>query len=827
MIRQLDIFSKDPGFHCEATDVNATIDGIIQLINSGRFSGTGIAISFLPDAALPPIMTAKDGIKQILINLLKNAAEAMPDGGSITVQTRQPAPEATRKRKGVEIVVADTGPGLPDAVKDRLYTPFVTTKQNGHSGLGLSIVHKTVKDLDGTISLHQQSNERDLLYNFSSRFRPRRAAKESAIAMQSNILLVDDEPRFIDSLHDILKHFNYNCTKAPNGKEAIKLLKTNRFDLALLDVGLPDICGCDIVKSIKSWNIRTAAVMLTGISTVETAVKAMKYGAYDFLRKPINHEILIKTIDKALQHNKLMSELQVSEQRYETLAEAAWEGIFIHENNRIIEANSQFLQMFGYTNTELFQGLKVDNLFTPASREMAWSFIEQDVTGSFELSGMKKDATEFFIEIKSRPITYLNKPRRVCAIRDISERVRAEAENLGLQQKLAKASKLSALGLMAGSVAHDLNNILSGIVSYPDLLLAQMSETDKYYVQIKKIQEAGKRAAAVVTDLVTIARNGASPKTIENINAIILDHLNSLEHLERLADFPNTIIQTRLHKNLHNTCCSPQHLHKILLNLIGNSLEIVEGQGIIQISTENCTFIHPLTTDETEPQDNDYVKLTVSDNGPGIKQEDIEFIFDPFYTTKVMGKSGTGLGLSIVWNIIQDHKGWIEIKDNKPGAVFEIYLPATHAIVSPLQESGTIASLQGNGETILLIDDQKEQNELMEKVLQKMGYTPYSVTSGEEGIAFLQTQPVDLVFLDMMMGEGLNGRETFERILEINPHQKAIVISGYAKSDEIAKISELGVTEFIAKPVTINKIGLAVKKALSQTDKGSVRSKMS
>ncbi|TKB23316.1 response regulator [Desulfopila sp. IMCC35006] len=638
--------------------------------------------------------------------------------------------------------------------------------------------------------------------------------------MQSNILLVDDEPRFIDSLHDILKHFNYKCTKAPNGTEAIQLLKTNQFDLALLDVGLPDICGCEIVKSIKTWNIRTAAIMLTGISTVETAVKAMKFGAYDFLRKPIHHETLIKTIDKALQHNKLKSELEISEERYETLAEAAWEGIFIHENNRIIEANSQFLQMFGYTHSELFQGIRVDNIFTPASRAIAVKFIEQEIAGSFELSGIKKDGTKFIVEAKSRPITYLNKPRRVCVIRDISERVRAEEEKLRLQKKLAKAGKLSALGLMAGSVAHDLNNILSGIVSYPDLLLAQMSETDKYYIQIKKIQEAGKRAAAVVSDLVTIARNGASPKTIENINDIIVDHLNSLEHLERLANFPNTRIQTRLNKNLHNICCSPQHLHKILLNLIGNSLEVIEGEGIIQISTENCTFAHPLTNDKTGPGDNDYIKLTVSDNGPGIRQEDIECIFDPFYTTKVMGKSGTGLGLSIVWNIIQDHRGWVEIKDNNPGAVFEIYLPATQETASPLMGCGTFDSLQGNGETVLLIDDQKEQNDLMEKVLQKMGYQTYSVQSGEEGIAFLKKQPVDLVLLDMIMGEGLNGRETFEQILKIHPHQKAIVISGYARNDEIVKIRNLGVVDFIEKPVTINKIGLAVKKSLAPTNTG-------
>ncbi len=633
--------------------------------------------------------------------------------------------------------------------------------------------------------------------------------------MKSNILLVDDEPRFIDSLHSILKHFDHSCTMVNTGSEAIDLLKTNRFDLALLDVGLPDICGCNIIKFIKNFNIQTTAIMLTGISTVETAVKAMKFGAYDFLRKPINYELLIKTIDKALEHNKLKSELQISEQRFATLSEAAWEAIIIHENSRIIETNSQFLQLFGYTSEELQGGISLNDIFTPSSLQAAGKVIDRQVTGSCEVVGIRKDGTELFTEIKSRPINYLNKPRLVWVIRDISERVRAVEEKLSLQKKLAKANKLSALGLMAGSVAHDLNNILSGIVSYPDLLLLQMDESDRYYEQIKKIQAAGKRAAAVVSDLVTIARGGASTKTVENINDIILSHLSSLEHLERLANFPQAIIQTRLHKDLHNTCCSPQHMHKVLLNLIGNSLEIVQENGMIHISTDNCKFLHPMARTEEGNEAGDYIKMTISDNGPGIKPEDAEFIFDPFYTTKVMGKSGTGLGLSIVWNIVQDHNGWIEIKDNNPGAIFEIYLPATGDSVCPIMDIQSTDAFRGNGETILLIDDQLEQNEIIGKALQNMGYITYSVTSGEEGIAFIRSKPVDLVLLDMMMGSGLNGRETFEKILKIRPEQKAIVISGYAKNDEIMKAKDLGVSDFIEKPVTITKIGAAIRQSLA------------
>ncbi|MGB3211005.1 MAG: response regulator [Desulforhopalus sp.] len=630
---------------------------------------------------------------------------------------------------------------------------------------------------------------------------------------QSNILLVDDEQRFIDSLHNILKHFNFNCTKACTGVEAIELLKTNQFDLALLDMELPDISGCDIVQFIKSSDISTTAIMLTGVSAVETAVQAMKNGAYDYLRKPIDHELLIKTLEKALQHNSLTRELRVSEQRFKTLSEAAWEAIAIHDNATITEANRPFLNLFGYSRRELSEGIDLDRVFTQNSLATVKCFIEQNKTGSCEVSGVKKDGTEFPVETKSCPITYLGKPRLVCAIRDLSERVRAEEENLSLQNKLAKAAKLSALGLMAGSVAHDLNNILSGVVSYPDLLLMQMDSSDRYYEQIKKIQSAGKRAAAVVSDLVTIARGGASTQTVENVNDILLSHLSSIEHVERLANFPSAFIQTKLQKNLHNTRCSSQHIHKILLNLIGNSLEVIEEKGKVQISTENCKFSHPLAKERGEVQPCDYVKLTIADNGPGIKEEDKEYIFDPFYTTKVMGKSGTGLGLSIVWNIVQDHNGWIEIKDNEPGATFEVYLPATSDLLYPLQDAETADTLRGNGETILLIDDQLEQNEIIENALQKMGYVTYSVTSGEDGIAFIESQPVDLVLLDMMMGDGLNGRETFEEILKIHPQQKAIIISGYAKSEEIVKVKDLGVLNFIEKPVTISKIGLAVKQS--------------
>ncbi|NNF45518.1 MAG: response regulator, partial [Desulfofustis sp.] len=167
------------------------------------------------------------------------------------------------------------------------------------------------------------------------------------------ILLVDDEERFIDGLQNVLDHYDYSCARALTGGEARKILKKEDFDIALLDVGLPDMSGCDLAEFITTSCPNTSAIMLTGLNTVETAVQAMKQGAYDFLAKPINHEHLIKVIDKAVEHNKLRRELRVSEARFQVLAEAGWEGIAVVEQNLLVEANSQFFQIFGYDKEEL------------------------------------------------------------------------------------------------------------------------------------------------------------------------------------------------------------------------------------------------------------------------------------------------------------------------------------------------------------------------------------------------------------------------------------------------------------------------------------------
>lgn len=632
------------------------------------------------------------------------------------------------------------------------------------------------------------------------------------------ILLVDDERRFIDSLESILKHYNYECFKAYSGKEAVALLENESFHLALLDVELPDMSGCDVAKLINTKYSTTTVIMLTGVNTVEIAVQSMKYGAYDFLRKPLDYEQLLKTIEKGLRNHLLEKELQTSEQRFKILAEVAWECILVHSDGHIVEANAQLQDMLGYSSEDLMlEGLHLGLIISPRTSLESKQNIIEGIEGSCTGWAIKKNGEEIAVEVKSRSINYLGKIRKVCVIRDISERKRAEEENLELQKKLASANKLNALGLMAGSIAHDLNNILTGIVSYPDMLLMQMETSDKSYGQIRKIQEAGKRAAAVVSDLVAITRGREQPKKTGDLNTIVLRYLNSLEHEERLADFPNIVISTKLQRDIKKVLCSQQHMHKVLLNLIGNALEALRDGGHISVTTENCLFRHPLLDNVEGAESTEYVKMTIADDGHGISDNDVEHIFDPFYTTKVMGKSGSGLGLSIVWNIIQDHDGWIELKDNDPGAIFELYIPALkQPCKTGHHEETQHKPISGNGETILIIDDQHEQNEMFEKTLGALGYKTHSVTSGEDGLVFLKNNSADLVLLDMIMGNGMGGRETLEQIRMDKPDQKTVIISGFARMEELEKTKALGVSAFLEKPVSVAKLSRTIEKSLKE-----------
>ncbi|MBN1848771.1 MAG: response regulator [Deltaproteobacteria bacterium] len=397
---------------------------------------------------------------------------------------------------------------------------------------------------------------------------------------------------------------------------------------------------------------------------------------------------------------------------------------------------------------------------------------------------------------------------------DITARKQAEEEKLKLKARLHRAEKMESIGTLAGGVAHDLNNILSGIVSYPDLLLMQLPEDSPLKRPIQVMQDTGKKAAAIVQDLLTLARRGVVVTEVVNINNIVSEYLQSPERKKTQEYYPTVQWETNLETDLLNIVGSPIHLFKTIMNLVSNAAEAMPNGGRIMISTEN-KYIDQSMKGYDEIVEGDYVTLTVSDTGIGISPKEIEKIFEPFYTKKVMGRSGTGLGMAVVWGTVKDHDGYIDIQSEEgKGTTFKLYFPVTRKERALDKPTLSIREYMGKGESILIVDDVETQREIAFSFLSQLGYSVTKVSSGEEAVEYMKKTTAQLLILDMIMDPGMDGLDTYKQIIEIRPKQKAIIASGFSETERVKEALRLGAGRYIQKPYTLEKIGITVKEEL-------------
>jgi two-component system, cell cycle sensor histidine kinase and response regulator CckA len=250
------------------------------------------------------------------------------------------------------------------------------------------------------------------------------------------------------------------------------------------------------------------------------------------------------------------------------------------------------------------------------------------------------------------------------------------------------------------------------------------------------------------------------------------------------------------------------------MNLLVNAAEAISGRGEVSIVTENRYLDRPITGYD-HIQEGDYVVLKISDNGHGISTADLGKIFEPFYTKKMMGRSGTGLGLAVVWGTVKDHHGYIDVHSEEgKGSTFSLYFPVTREEKVSDQKEAPTESYMGRGESILVIDDVREQRELASAILSNLGYRVIAVSSGEEAVTYLKANRIDLLVLDMIMNPGMDGLETYQKVLEINPKQKAIIVSGFSETERVKEAQDIGAGAYVRKPYNREKMGLAVRREL-------------
>jgi signal transduction histidine kinase len=389
------------------------------------------------------------------------------------------------------------------------------------------------------------------------------------------------------------------------------------------------------------------------------------------------------------------------------------------------------------------------------------------------------------------------------------------AERKALEEQLVRSQKMQAIGTLAAGVAHDLNNVLSGILSYPELLIMKMTPDDPMHRPLTVIHQSAQKAAAMVQDLLTMAqRNVVVPEPVD-LARLISDFIDSPACRAIRTYHPKVRITTRIPSNGIMALGSAVHLEKVVMNLVSNAAEAMPDGGELSIGLERTALKEPLPG-FPKARTGHYLKLTVSDEGLGISDEDLKHIFEPFFTKKKLGRSGTGLGMTVVWDTVLTHNGYIDVSTHEGrGTTVAVYLPVANRPVEKAKSPSPPVDLRGQGKRILVVDDIPEQREIACAILRELGYRVEAVSSGEAALAFMERDPVDLLILDMIMDPGIDGLETLQRARTLRPEQKAIIASGYTHNDRVQAALALGAA-FIPKPYRLEAIGGAVHQALEE-----------
>ncbi len=564
--------------------------------------------------------------------------------------------------------------------------------------------------------------------------------------------------------------------------------------------------------------LKTKAGETIGVMTVQTYSESVRYGEAE---KSIL-QFVSTQVAMMIERKRAEEALRQSEERSRRIVENAPLGILMaSREGYITDVNPKLLQILGSPSVASTQ--KINLLSFPP-------LIEAGISADFEACMKEarlvvgeypytsKWGKKVFIRAHFVPI--LDMAGAVGGvlgmIEDFTEHRQIEEVRRNLEERLRHMEKMEAIGTLAGGVAHDLNNVLGVLSGYAELLMMETKEDSPTRVHADKILKSSERGAAIIQDLLTLARRGVAISEVTNLNQIIGDYLKSPEFMTLAAQHPLIRVDTALAPDLLNVMGSPVHLSKTVMNLVLNAVEAIPAEGTITIATWNC-FLDKPDPKFADMKAGDYAVMAVSDTGVGIAPREIKRIFEPFYTKKTMGRSGTGLGLAVVWGTIKDHNGSIDVQSTEgKGSAFTLFFPVTRESRRLDLPAVSSEAFMGRGESILVVDDLAEQREVAAAMLGKAGYRVQTAASGEEALEHLGRHAADLVILDMIMDPGLDGLETFRRIRDRIPQQKAIIVSGYAETARAREALKLGAGAYVQKPFVMERICQAVRRELDR-----------
>lgn len=512
--------------------------------------------------------------------------------------------------------------------------------------------------------------------------------------------------------------------------------------------------------------------------------------------------------------------LQESEEKYRLLVENTGEGIIIIDKDKtVLFSNRAGADIFGVQEKE-FVGDNLKDYMSPETFQFVVNQTEMRKDGhacSYEIEIKRPDGEERQVLITSTPHFDRdgNFIEGYAIVRDITDRVKSEQEKERIKAQLIQAQKMEAIGVLTGGIAHDFNNILTAIQVSMDLAMMQVCREDDVYSDLLEVKKCTNRASRLIRQLLLFSRKHPMEYKVFDVN-ILIENLSKMLYRVIGEDIKVT---TKLADDLWKLYADQGTIEQVLMNLAVNAKDAMPDGGALEISTQNLTRKENIIEDSVyEP--GRYVFITIKDNGIGMSKKIVEHIFDPFFSTKDPSK-GTGLGLSVVYGIIKQHNGWIDVESElSQGTTFKIYLPvASEEMKHKYAEKGLNNNRRkGNGEIVLLVEDQDKVREFTSNALERNGYKVFTAADGKEAEKIFSEKKdvIDLVLSDVVLPD-TSGVEIVENFKKLKPSFAVLLSSGYTDhKSRWPTIKEKGYL-FLEKPYTLNDLLNKVYEALQQS----------
>jgi PAS domain S-box-containing protein len=517
---------------------------------------------------------------------------------------------------------------------------------------------------------------------------------------------------------------------------------------------------------------------------------------------------------------KLIEErLRESEEKYRYLIENISDGVVIFDLQMdVLFANRTACQIFGYEAEELtgmpLREIVAEEHYGKMARELSNPHEKRE--SRYEAVICRKDGGRRYVLVAGKP--HVDNSGDIigslAVFSDITEVKQAEEEKRVLNEKLEHAKKMESLAVLAGGVAHDLNNILGPLVAYPEMILMGLPADSPLRKKVEMMGCSAREAADVIQDLLSLARRGRYEMTSLNLNDVVSEFLESPSYQTLVSRNPDVYVEVSLGREIGSICGSASHLLKVVMNLIINAFDAMPNGGRLLIETAQ-EYLKALRGGHNKIEPGDYVIFRVKDTGIGIDPADIRKIFEPYYSKKKMGSSGSGLGLSVVYGIVKDHKGYYDVLSRVGvGTEFILYFPVSEVLTETKEKP--VDDYSGS-ESILVVDDVEEQREVTVQLAGSLGYKAASVANGREAVVYLKNHKADLVIIDMILEKDFDGCDTFREIIRSNPGQKALIMSGFSATERVELMQKMGAGQFVRKPFNRETLGRAIRESLNRS----------